>query len=149
MEGLLYIAGAGIYAARVPERFAPGRFDLLGASHQVFHCLVVAAAGSHLVGLVKVRSLFFFSLFFFSPSPFLFILFGQVNKAGCFVMLMRFSHGASRGSIICMVEMRKYVVRIIPYGILREKEERKKTQGWREIYFFLGRLSCYCSAVFR
>ncbi|KAG0640826.1 hemolysin-III related-domain-containing protein [Tuber brumale] len=53
IEGLLYIAGAGIYAARVPERFAPGRFDLLGASHQLFHCLVVAAAGSHLVGLMK------------------------------------------------------------------------------------------------
>ncbi|PWW74687.1 HlyIII-domain-containing protein [Tuber magnatum] len=53
MEGLLYISGAGIYAARVPERFAPGRFDLLGASHQLFHCLVVAATGSHLVGLVK------------------------------------------------------------------------------------------------
>jgi len=27
------------------------------------------------------------------------------------------SHGAPRGSIICMVEMRKYVVRIIPDGI--------------------------------
>lgn len=75
MEGLLYIAGAGIYAARVPERFAPGRFDLLGASHQVFHCLVVAAAGSHLVGLVKVRSLFFSFSFFFPPlHSFLFYL---------------------------------------------------------------------------
>jgi len=72
-EGLLYIAGAGIYATRVPERFAPGRFDLLGASHQVFHCLVVAAAGSHLVGLVKVCSLFSF-LFIFSPLSTLFSL---------------------------------------------------------------------------
>ncbi|RPA93003.1 HlyIII-domain-containing protein [Choiromyces venosus 120613-1] len=53
LEGGLYVFGAGVYAARVPERFAPGRFDLLGSSHQVFHCLVVAAAGSHLVGLVK------------------------------------------------------------------------------------------------
>ena len=77
-EGLLYIAGAGIYAARVPERFAPGRFDLLGASHQLFHCLVVAAAGSHLVGLAKVCFAFFlFFSFFLPPSP-LFFFFGQV-----------------------------------------------------------------------
>jgi len=77
IEGLLYIAGAGIYAARVPERFAPGKFDLLGASHQVFHCLVVAAAGSHLVGLVKVCSLFSFLFSSLSPSLHSF-LFGQV-----------------------------------------------------------------------
>ena len=51
-EGAIYILGAGIYAARVPERWAPGRFDLLGASHQVFHCFVVAAAVAHLKGLV-------------------------------------------------------------------------------------------------
>ena len=62
------------------------------------------------------------------------------------------SHGASRGSIICMVEMRKYVVRIIPDDGILEGEE--KTQGWRDIYFFfekvfLGRLLCHISAVFR
>lgn len=51
-EGAMYILGAGIYAARVPERWAPGRFDLVGASHQVFHCFVVAAAVAHLKGLV-------------------------------------------------------------------------------------------------
>ena len=43
-------------------------------------------------------------------------------------MLMRFSHGASRGSIICMVEVRKYVVRIILDGIWR-KERGKKNAG--------------------
>ena len=51
-EGAMYILGAGIYAARVPERWVPGRFDLVGASHQIFHCFVVAAAVAHLKGLV-------------------------------------------------------------------------------------------------
>lgn len=73
MQGLLYVAGAGIYAARVPEKSAPGRYDLLGASHQIFHCLVVMAAGSHLVGLMKVRSLFSFLFFFPLFIPFYFI----------------------------------------------------------------------------
>ena len=53
LQGFLYILGAGIYAARFPERLAPGKFDIWGSSHQVFHVLVVLAAMSHLVGLVK------------------------------------------------------------------------------------------------
>lgn len=52
LQGALYVIGAMIYAGRVPERWAPGRFDLVGASHQVFHCFVVAAAVSHMYGLV-------------------------------------------------------------------------------------------------
>jgi adiponectin receptor len=52
IEAVLYITGAAIYAARVPEKFWPGRFDLLGSSHQVFHCFVVAAALAHLKGLM-------------------------------------------------------------------------------------------------
>ncbi|KAH0604348.1 uncharacterized protein H6S33_006725 [Morchella sextelata] len=52
-EGALYVTGAGLYAARVPEKWAPGRFDIWGSSHQIFHFLVVAAAACHLVGLVK------------------------------------------------------------------------------------------------
>lgn len=53
LQGALYIAGAGLYAARIPEKWAPGRFDIWGSSHQIFHVLVVLAAASHLVGLVK------------------------------------------------------------------------------------------------
>ncbi|KAF2457764.1 adipor-like receptor [Lineolata rhizophorae] len=53
LQGALYILGAAVYAARVPERLSPGRFDVVGSSHQIFHVLVVAAAGAHLVGLVK------------------------------------------------------------------------------------------------
>lgn len=53
LQGVLYIVGASIYAARIPEKWYPGRFDVVGSSHQIFHVLVVAAAASHLVGLLK------------------------------------------------------------------------------------------------
>lgn len=53
LEGVLYIGGAAIYALRIPEKWSPGRFDLYGSSHQIFHFLVVAAAASHLVGMVR------------------------------------------------------------------------------------------------
>lgn len=39
--------GALIYAQRVPERWLPGRFDLLLHSHQIFHLLIVLAALVH------------------------------------------------------------------------------------------------------
>ena len=52
-QGALYILGAVIYAARVPEKWSPGKFDIWGSSHQIFHVLVVMAATTHLVGLVK------------------------------------------------------------------------------------------------
>ncbi|KAK9477804.1 hemolysin-III related-domain-containing protein [Lipomyces japonicus] len=51
-EGGLYIAGAAIYAARVPERFKPGKFDIFGSSHQIFHVCVVTAAVFHLVAII-------------------------------------------------------------------------------------------------
>lgn len=53
LQGGLYILGAGIYAARVPERLRPGRFDIVGHSHQIFHVLVVCAAVAHLMGLLR------------------------------------------------------------------------------------------------
>merc|ERR1711871_959596 len=45
--GMLYLGGAILYATRVPERCAPGRFDIFGASHQLFHVAVVFAAVVH------------------------------------------------------------------------------------------------------
>ncbi|KIW79335.1 hypothetical protein Z517_05947 [Fonsecaea pedrosoi CBS 271.37] len=53
LQGALYILGAGLYAARVPEAIYPGKFDTLGSSHQIFHVLIVLAALSHLKGLLK------------------------------------------------------------------------------------------------
>ncbi|KAL7673414.1 hypothetical protein ACOME3_008273 [Neoechinorhynchus agilis] len=52
--GLLYISGAVLYALRVPERFFPGKFDILGQSHQLFHILVVAAAIVHYYAISHV-----------------------------------------------------------------------------------------------
>jgi len=34
-------------ASRIPERIAPGKFDYLFASHQIFHVCVVMAALTH------------------------------------------------------------------------------------------------------
>ncbi|KAJ1298351.1 hypothetical protein BS78_01G446000 [Paspalum vaginatum] len=51
--GAFYLAGVLVYATRVPERWMPGRFDLAGHSHQLFHVLVIAGAYAHyLAGLV-------------------------------------------------------------------------------------------------
>ncbi|KAH7304834.1 hemolysin-III channel protein-like protein Izh2 [Rhexocercosporidium sp. MPI-PUGE-AT-0058] len=53
LQGFFYILGAGLYAARWPERSWPGSFDIWGSSHQIFHVLVVMAAASHLYGLLR------------------------------------------------------------------------------------------------
>ncbi|XP_002960615.2 heptahelical transmembrane protein 4 [Selaginella moellendorffii] len=45
--GLFYGMGALVYVTRVPERWKPGRFDIAGHSHQLFHVLVVAGAYTH------------------------------------------------------------------------------------------------------
>ncbi|KAJ0973671.1 hypothetical protein J5N97_015636 [Dioscorea zingiberensis] len=56
LMGMFYGLGVIVYAARVPERWIPGRFDLVGHSHQLFHLLVLAGAYTHyLAGLVYLR----------------------------------------------------------------------------------------------
>ena len=47
VHGVFYLGGGAIYAARIPERFFPGRFDLVLNSHQVMHSMVLAAAVIH------------------------------------------------------------------------------------------------------
>jgi adiponectin receptor len=49
--GILYIVGACMYMARIPERFSPGKFDLFGASHQIFHILILFAAFCHYISV--------------------------------------------------------------------------------------------------
>lgn len=39
---LCYLLGVIFYSNQLPERFGPGRFDFLGASHQIWHVCVVA-----------------------------------------------------------------------------------------------------------
>jgi adiponectin receptor len=48
--GIMYGLGALIYATRIPERWKPGTFDIIGNSHQLFHILVVAGAYTHYQG---------------------------------------------------------------------------------------------------
>jgi adiponectin receptor len=42
--GMTYIMGAIFYMTKFPERLYPGKFDLLGNSHQIFHIFVIMAA---------------------------------------------------------------------------------------------------------
>ena len=66
--GFLYISGAMLYAfrffknlhkcqinivlpSRIPERFFPGKVDILFHSHQLFHCFVIAGAFVHYHGI--------------------------------------------------------------------------------------------------
>lgn len=39
--------GAVTYACRIPERWFPGKFDIMGHSHQLWHAAVVLAAWVH------------------------------------------------------------------------------------------------------
>ncbi|XP_010687835.2 heptahelical transmembrane protein 4 isoform X1 [Beta vulgaris subsp. vulgaris] len=56
LMGSLYGLGAFIYAKRIPERWRPGKFDIAGHSHQLFHILVVAGAYTHYhTGLVYLN----------------------------------------------------------------------------------------------
>ncbi|XP_025669006.1 heptahelical transmembrane protein 4 [Arachis hypogaea] len=56
LMGVLYGLGALVYATRIPKRWMPGKFDIAGHSHQIFHVLVVAGAYTHyLDGLVYLR----------------------------------------------------------------------------------------------
>ncbi|RDX63310.1 Heptahelical transmembrane protein 4, partial [Mucuna pruriens] len=56
LMGVLYGLGALIYVTRIPERWMPGKFDIAGHSHQLFHVLVVAGAYTHYRdGLIYLR----------------------------------------------------------------------------------------------
>ncbi|KAL1531080.1 heptahelical transmembrane protein 2-like isoform X1 [Salvia divinorum] len=52
--GLMYGVGAVIYITRVPERWKPGAFDIVGHSHQIFHVFIVAAALAHCAACLMI-----------------------------------------------------------------------------------------------
>lgn len=54
LMGICYIVGALLYALRIPERFFPGRCNLIFQSHQIFHILVVVACLIHLHGCCQM-----------------------------------------------------------------------------------------------
>jgi len=53
LEMFLEMIGALFYGLRIPERLYPGKFDIFGSSHQIFHVCAVAAALVHLLGLTN------------------------------------------------------------------------------------------------
>ncbi|XP_042380413.1 heptahelical transmembrane protein ADIPOR2-like [Zingiber officinale] len=50
--GVAYAVGALVYASRIPEKWRPGEFDLVGHSHQIFHVLVLLGALIHYVATI-------------------------------------------------------------------------------------------------
>jgi len=50
-SGATYIFGACLYVAHIPERWSPRTFDLLGASHQLFHVCVLLGAWLHWIAV--------------------------------------------------------------------------------------------------
>ncbi|KAK1624113.1 hypothetical protein BDP81DRAFT_484353 [Colletotrichum phormii] len=42
-----------IYATKFPERIFPGKFDIVGSSHQLYHILVVFATVTQLIAVLK------------------------------------------------------------------------------------------------
>lgn len=53
VELLLYGGGCGLYAFRIPERFAPGHFDIWFSSHQIFHVSILCAMYVHTIALTQ------------------------------------------------------------------------------------------------
>jgi len=51
---VLYIFGAMIYVARIPERWYPRTFDIVGSSHQIWHLFVLAAASAHFLSIFRM-----------------------------------------------------------------------------------------------
>ncbi|KAL6152314.1 hypothetical protein ACJQWK_04362 [Exserohilum turcicum] len=52
LEGFSILVGVGFYAAHFPESWKPNRYDICGASHQIFHLAVVAGAVAHYYGIL-------------------------------------------------------------------------------------------------
>ncbi|KAK1833475.1 adiponectin receptor protein 1 [Podospora conica] len=51
---VINFSGSALYASRIPERWFPGQFDILGQSHNWMHVLVLTGALVRLNGLVLV-----------------------------------------------------------------------------------------------
>lgn len=51
LQSLSATLSALLYASHIPERFWPGRFDIVGQSHQIFHLIAFTCTWSQFVGL--------------------------------------------------------------------------------------------------
>ncbi|EED11851.1 adiponectin receptor, putative [Talaromyces stipitatus ATCC 10500] len=52
LELTFYGIGVSVYAFRFPERLAPGKFDIWGSSHQIFHVAILCAMYTHQAALL-------------------------------------------------------------------------------------------------
>ena len=53
LMGVEYLGGTLVYATQFPECMFPGKFDLFFSSHQFFHVMIVFAAYTHYLAVVK------------------------------------------------------------------------------------------------
>ena len=51
--GVSYLFGLYVYVARCPERKYPGKFNLCGHSHQIWHCFVVMGIIFTYIGVLQ------------------------------------------------------------------------------------------------
>ena len=47
LGGAIYMLGAIIYALRIPEKWYPKKFDLIGSSHNIHHVCVIIGCVIH------------------------------------------------------------------------------------------------------
>ncbi|PYH81381.1 hemolysin-III channel protein Izh2 [Aspergillus uvarum CBS 121591] len=52
-EGFILLLGALFYTTKIPESRRPGKFDIFGSSHQIFHVLVVLATVLQMLGILS------------------------------------------------------------------------------------------------
>jgi adiponectin receptor len=50
LGGASYVFGGLIYILRFPEKCRPGKHDILGSSHQIFHFFVLFGVFFHFLG---------------------------------------------------------------------------------------------------
>jgi len=53
LEGVLIMIGVWFYATHFPESCRPKRYDICGASHQLFHLFIVLSAAAHYYGVMS------------------------------------------------------------------------------------------------
>jgi adiponectin receptor len=58
LEISFYATGVCLYTFRIPERFAPGKLDIWGSSHQIFHVTVLCGIVAHVAALVQAFTAF-------------------------------------------------------------------------------------------
>lgn len=52
----LYLLGAFIYCARIPEVFFPGKVDILFHGHQIWHIFILIASFFHYLGAIRIMT---------------------------------------------------------------------------------------------